>query len=35
MAGGFDAIKTMQDAGAEGDLSDLARHMRHAKLKKG
>lgn len=35
MAGGFDAIKAMQDAGTEGDLSDLARHMRHAKLMKG
>ena len=35
MAGGFEAIKAMQDAGTEGDLSDLARHMRHAKLMKG
>lgn len=35
MAGGFEAIKAMQDAGDEGDLSDLARHMRQVKLMKG
>jgi HK97 family phage prohead protease len=35
MAGGFEAIKTMQDAGEEGDLTDLARHMRQVKLMKG
>lgn len=35
MAGGFEAIKATQDAGDEGDLSDLARHMRQAKLMKG
>ena len=35
MSGGFEAIKATQDAGTEGDLSDLARHMRHAKLMKG
>jgi phage head maturation protease len=35
MAGGFEAIKATQDAGDEGDLSDLARHMRQVKLMKG
>jgi HK97 family phage prohead protease len=35
MAGGFEAIKATQDAGDEGDLSDLARYMRQVKLMKG
>lgn len=35
LAGGFEAIEAKQDAGEEGNLSDLARHMRHVKLMKG